>query len=364
MSFTSLDTEVADGILGRNSGIPMGFNKLNNYISIRRATYYLVGGYTGSGKTSIVDDAFVLNPMDYFATNGTADVDMHIIYFSMERRKNFKLAKWICRKIFLDEGVIIPVNRMMGWVQKDLRLTPAEYDLFKGYEDYINFLLEKITIIDGPQNPTGPRNYIEKIYAPKLGTITGPKFNQTFETTKPNLITLIISDHIGLTGKEKELKTKKEAIDKASEDKQRWRDLYGFSPLDVSQFNRDIANPMRIKNGDVEPMLEDFKDTGTTQENADVVLSLFDPFRYKVPDPNGYDLERLRDGEGRKKYRALKILKNSYGSDDIGIGLAFQPEIGLFKEMPKLQAALNRPTEYDYASIIDNSYFLKDYGKR
>ena len=35
------------------------------------------------------------------------------------------------------------------------------------------------------------------------------------------------------------------------------RDFYGYSPVVVSQFNRDISNPIRIKNGDVEPQLED-----------------------------------------------------------------------------------------------------------
>src|SRR5437870_3870451 len=128
--FEALAQEVADGIQGRNSGIPMGFRRLNSHISIRRATYYLIGGYTGSGKTSLVDDAFVLNPLDYLIKNKTAELDLHIIYFSMERRKNFKLAKWISRKIFLDTGQIIPLNRMLGWVDKDHRLNSDEHDLF------------------------------------------------------------------------------------------------------------------------------------------------------------------------------------------------------------------------------------------
>lgn len=97
-----------------------------------------------------------------------------------------------------------------------------------------------------------------------------------------------------------------------------------------------------------------FKDTGATQENADVVLSLFDPFRYKVDDPSGYILEKLRDSEGRKKYRSLKILKNSYGRDDVRIGLAFQPIVGTFKEMPRRIEM----TDELYSSILDDTFFL------
>jgi hypothetical protein len=54
-------------------------------------------------------------------------------------------------------------------------------------------------------------------------------------------------------------------------------------------------------------------------------------------------------------YRSIKILKNSYGSDDVRIGLAFNPVVGIFKEMPKVQDT----TEETYKSIIDNTYFTQ-----
>jgi len=64
----------------------------------------------------------------------------------------------------------------------------------------------------------------------------------------------------------------------------------------------------------VEPMIEDFKESSNTAEDADVILSLFDPMRYKVEDPSGYNLNKLRDQYGAKMYRNLKVLKNSYGA--------------------------------------------------
>lgn len=354
--FSGLQKEINDGMAGKNSGIPMGFQRLNSHVSIRRAMYYLLGGYTGSGKTSLADDAFVLNPMDYILREKPSEIDMHIIYFSMERRENFKLAKWISRKIFLDTGRTIPVNRIFGWCKKEDRLTLDEHDLVSMYEEYIDALESKITIIQGPQNPTGLKKYVDD-YAAKNGVLdtTTDKWRPVYTPNNDKLLTLIITDTIGLTKGEKDYPKGKAAIDKSSEDKQRMRDLYGYSILDISQFNRDIANPTRIKNGDVEPMLEDFKETGSTQENADVVFSLFDPMRYKVPDPSGYDLDKLRDTEGSKKYRSLKILKNSYGTDDIRIGMALHPQIGLFKEMPRY----DKITNGDYDAIIDNSYFLQ-----
>jgi hypothetical protein len=111
---------------------------------------------------------------------------------------------------------------------------------------------------------------------------------------------------------------------------------------------------MRLKNGDVEPQLEDFADSSSTQNDADVVLALFDPMRYKVADPSGYDLNKLRDEYGAKYFRSVRLIKNSYGEDDVRIGLGFLGQIGMFKELPRQRDI----TELDYESILNKSYFL------
>jgi replicative DNA helicase len=132
------------------------------------------------------------------------------------------------------------------------------------------------------------------------------------------------------------------------------RDFYGYTPVCVSQFNRDISNPIRIKNGDVEPQLEDFKESSTPQEDADVVLALFDPMRYKVNDPSGYNLEKLKDQYGAKYFRSLRLIKNSYGEDDVRIGLGFMGQVGMFKELPRVKDMNNDI----YGSVINKTYFL------
>jgi hypothetical protein len=132
------------------------------------------------------------------------------------------------------------------------------------------------------------------------------------------------------------------------------RDFYGYTPVVVSQFNRDISNPIRQKNGDVEPQLEDFADSSATQNDADVVLALFDPIRYKVADLCGYDLEKLKDDYGAKYYRSVRLIKNSYGEDDIRIGLGFLGQIGMFKELKKQRDM----TDDDYRSVLNKTYFL------
>jgi replicative DNA helicase len=215
-----------------------------------------------------------------------------------------------------------------------------------------------ITVIEGPENPVGIAKEL-RAYALKNGKIVqkdpDDEYSKVYVPNNPNEITIVIIDHIGLLKTTKDQPTKKEAIDKMSNELQYARDFFGYTPVVVSQFNRSISNPMRLKAGDVEPQLEDFSDSSSTQNDADVVLALFDPVRYKVEDTSGYDLNKLKDEFGGKYFRSLRLLKNSYGEDDVRIGLAFLGQLGIFRELPRKRDI----TDADYESIINKSYFLE-----
>ena len=354
MSFELLKQEVESGLSGRNNGVPMGFDRLNRYIGIRKSMYFLVGGLTGSGKTSFIDDAFVLNPFDWYISQKDPKIKLRIIYRSMERSKTYKFAKWVSRKIFIDQGIIIPVPKLLGWTEK---MTKDEHDLFLMYEYYMNQMDDVITIIGGPENPVGIAKEL-KAHAVQNGRIEQiDEYNKCYFPNNEHEVTIVVIDHIGLLKLTKDQPTKKQAIDKMSDELRYARDFYGYTPVVVSQFNRDISNPMRIKNGDVEPQLEDFADSSSTQNDADVVLALFDPMRYKVPDPSGYELDKLRDQYGAKYFRSLRLIKNSYGSDDIRIGLAFLGDIGMFRELPRRKDI----TDADYERVLNKSFFLEKY---
>jgi hypothetical protein len=351
MSFELLKSEVQAGLEGRNDGIPMGFDRLSRYIGIRKGMYFLVGGLTGSGKTSFIDDAFVLNPFDWYISQKDPKIKLRIIYRSMERSRTYKMAKWVSRKIFIDQGIILPVAKLLGWTEK---MTHDEHDLFLMYEDYINNMSDVITIIDGPENAVGVAKEL-KAHALQHGRIEQvDEYNKRYFPDNENEVTIVIIDHIGLLKTTKDQTTKKEAIDKMSDELRYARDFYGYTPVAVSQFNRSISNIQRIKNGDVEPQLEDFAESSSTQNDADVVLALFDPMRYKVNDPSGYELTKLLDAYGAKYFRSLRLIKNSYGEDDVRIGLGFMGQIGMFKELPKKKDM----TDADYESVTNKSFFL------
>lgn len=353
MSFELIKKEIQRGEEGKNNSIPMGFDRLNKYVSLRKRVYTLIFGSTGSGKSAFVHDAFILNPFDWWIENkNKTPLKIKGVLFSQERSKVYTLSKWLSRKIFLDQGVMIPIPKMLGWW--DTKLSLDEHDLIEMFEDYINELCEVFDIVEGPQNPTGVYKYIKNFHESRGRVEEIDAYHKIYIPNDENEIFIPINDHLGLTRPEKGM-SKKEAIDKVSEHFQYARDFYGDAPVGVSQVNRDLSNPIYQKMDSFEPNLDQVKESGRPAEDSDCVISLFQPSRYKTSDPS-YIVDKFINPEsGGDYFRKIKILKNTYGESDLGVGMAFCGPIGAFKELPK-----KRDMEsFDYTKLFDNSYFLK-----
>lgn len=350
--FQKLRHEVIRGIEGKNEDIPMGFYRLNKFVGINHKLYTVVFGPTGSGKSALVHNAFILNPFEYIISKkNTQGRKLKVFLFSQERSKSLTIAKWVSRKIFLDHGVLIPLKKLIGrWEQK---IDDTEFKYFEMYEDYITSLLQMVDIIEGPQNPTGIYKYV-KAYAEAHGKIEViDEFHKIYHPDDPNEIVIPIDDHFGLTRSEKGM-NKKESIDKVSEYFQHFRDFYGYSPVGVSQLTRNLNNPLYAKMDSFEPTLDDVKESGRPGEDADQVISVFEPLRFRTKNLS-YDAEKFVNEEtGERHFRSISVLKNTYGESDINIGMAMQGATGFFKELPKPSNMLN----FSYESVMDNSYFL------
>ena len=167
--FNSLEKEVDKGIIGGNNGISLGLPGLDRYISIRKRIYTLIFGSSGTGKSSLANCLYILNPFDWYWKNKhDTKIKLKIVYFSMERSSVYVTAKWLVRKIFLNEGILIPLPKLMGWW--DTKLTKDEHDLFLRYRPYFSNMEDIVEIIDGGTNPTGIYKWI-KNYAAKNGRI-------------------------------------------------------------------------------------------------------------------------------------------------------------------------------------------------
>lgn len=337
---------------GRNDGvstIPIGHPKLGEHIVIGKQLYTLIGGNSGTGKTSFTDCTYVLDPYEWYLKNkDKTDIKLEIIYRSMERPKPYKLGKWACMKLYTDYNILLDVPTLYGWGSKKNHISEETYQLICKTLNYFDKMEEVVKVIDGSENPTGVYNQLVQNAKQNGSVVQKSEFEKEYVPNDNKKITLVVVDHIGKLRRERGY-SKKEGIDKMSEYLGIARDFYGYSPVVVSQFNRNLSDSQRARNKELTPDPDDFKDTGNLYEDADVALALFNPFKFKVFDHMEYDIAKFVNHKGYNRFRSVTALKNSYGIDDFRIGYGFVGEIGLFKEIPRA----NEMTHDVYANVRD-----------
>ena len=343
--FTSFVRQVDLGREGRHRGIRIMLPVYNNIVNgIQRKAYTLVGGNTGTGKTAFVDYAYVLLPMREWMKDESGKPDFRIIYFSMERSREFKIAKWICALLYLDHRIVIDTRAVLSQGGNG-RLDDGVYEKIMAYRGFFDSIENRLVILDGRQKPKDVARILRN-HAAKYGTFTIDAHGEESYTPASDEVVMVVIDHIGKVRRETRV-SEKESIDELSGVMGDCRDILGYAPVVIQQFNRDVADPNRMKMQGFEPRLEDFKGSANTQEDCDIALTLFNPFRYGLMNYGDYQIDKFVDGHGRNRFRSIKVLKNSYGDDDVSVGMNFIGECGLFKEMPRPRDM--RPEHYKAA---------------
>lgn len=368
--------------------IPFSIRGLDTLIGVRQATYTLFGGSTGSGKTTFVDQEYVLHAYDWVKAH--SEFKLKVLYFSMERRKQYKLLKWTSYKIFQDHGIVLTTDQMQAYQELPEGLDKNDVmALTQHYEPYFDAMMDDVIIMDGPTTPksvyyyaqayayehgsyystyreAGPDKptllmlngkvigdfatgswYTDKVGKKKIAlTINhkGQEMSITAHESKyfpndPNEFVLIILDHMGKLLPEKG-QDKWSAISEMSASLGMLRDRFLYSPIAINQFNRSIGDIQRAKlrGDDLLPQLEDFEGQAVTQHDADLILALFDPVRYKLDRCQNYDIDKMRSPEGHNRFRSVSILKNTTGVDQVHLGMNFTGEVGLFQGLPGYQS--------------------------
>jgi len=149
-TFDNLGEDIINGMNGSNQFIPIGFPKLGRYANLRKNILTLIFSTTGAGKSAMVD-TIILNAVKYHMENPNS-IKPDFQLFSMERNAKIRVAKWICFLIFVNEGVVIQLPKMLGWW--DDKLTSEEHTLILKQKPYIDQILnDYVTIHDGAKTP-------------------------------------------------------------------------------------------------------------------------------------------------------------------------------------------------------------------
>tara|TARA_R110000796_G_scaffold43634_3_gene107162 strand:+ start:7627 stop:8760 length:1134 start_codon:yes stop_codon:yes gene_type:complete len=362
--------QVERGRRGDNVGIPIPFSRLRQFLpNIQQSTYYLIGAGTKVGKTSFADDLFFYGAYDYYKELQSRDAldgfELDIDYFSYEIDSQTKIIKGIGRKLWHEYGIIADANTILS--RGESRCSDELYQLVLKYREYFDEMEDVVTIHDMPDNPTGIYKYING-KAAQHGTIHRKNINSDpegnpvmrfdrYEINNPKRYWIGMVDHIALAMEERNFNTK-QTIDKLSQYMVGFRNNYGMSPVIIQQLAFDSESDERHKSGRLTPTLKDFGDSKYTTRDANVIMTLFSPYRYQLDQFQGYNVAELGNS-----YRSLEILENRDGEPNINLGLNFIGPCGTFRELPR--SSEMSPERNAYAASLANvksKYYKNESG--
>jgi replicative DNA helicase len=316
MNYNNFLKMIRKGQMGGNRGLSFGLPRFSRIVpDLQKGMYYLVGGESGSGKTSFVDDRMVLAP---FEAALEQNKPIKGIYFSFEMDTLSKIARMASRRLYQDKGVLVTSGDLLGYNQN--KLPEHTFQAVKGYDEYFEEFFKRFTIHDHAKGPLAIKNDLQA-FSETIGKWEGEDFIEN----DPDCTYLIVIDHIGLI--QRNGMSKKEAMDILSSILIYYRNKCKMTFVVVAQFNRNISSTDRFNINRVIPQMSDFADTSSLIQDCNKAFGLFSPAKYGFEEYLGYRINSLEDN-----FRSLHILKNREGITDRMIPLRFIGEVGYFCE--------------------------------
>lgn len=338
---TPFEARILQGLNGEYAGLANGFDRLNDYIyNTQRGCYTLIGGLSGSSKTTLCDFIVLQGIQDAIAKN----IPINVTYYSWEIDEVSKRANWLSILIYNKYGRVISPQLIKGMGK--LRMNKEEQEIVYSELPELDKIFSKIKWHWTPLNPTGLYHEWWSTMSKKGTFETEPYIDENNET-KERIISwtpfnkeeynVVVLDHASLLKFERGF-TLKQNMDKMSEYIVACRNMFNMTFYIVQQFNQSLSNIERVKyrGVDLSPEQNDFRDSGNLYIDADIVLGLLNPYKMQLETSLAYNI----NVEGfpfnlKGKYRLLKAIKNRLGADNIAIGLYTKPEAGYFEELPR-----------------------------
>jgi hypothetical protein len=330
---------------GGINSIPSPFLRFSDdFIGIEQKKYYVITSSTKGAKTQFASYVFVFQSLLY-AYHNPDKLRLKIFYYPLEETPDDVLTRFMSFILYtLSGGNIRIAPTDLESTKNDRPVGDEIFNLLESeeYSRIIDFFEEHV-IFSTSTNPTGVYNECKK-YAEEHGTVHKKKQKirdeftgetkeidafDYYEQEDPDEYRLIFYDHVSLTSSERGLSLK-QSVDKLSEYFVLLRNRYGYSPVVIQQQAFSGESLDAYKEQKLRPTIANLADSKYTSRDANVVLGLFSPFKYELPDYKGYDITILKDN-----VRFLEVLVNRGGSPGGLVALYFDGAVCSFNELPR-----------------------------
>lgn len=344
---------------GGINSIPSPFVRFSDdFIGVEQGKYYVVTSTTKGAKTQFASFVFVFQTILY-AYHHPEQLRLKIFYYPLEETPEDIMTRFMSFLLYNLSGGkirIAPVDLLSTKNDKPVDDSLLELLDSGEYAKIINFFEEHV-IFSASTNPTGV--FVEcKEYAEEHGTVYKKKQKvkdeftgetkeidafDHYEQDDPDEYRIIFYDHVSLTSTEKGIVTLKQGIDKLSENLVKLRNRYRYIPVVIQQQAFAGESLDAFKENKLRPTIANLADSKYPSRDANVVLGLFSPFKYELPEYQHYDITKLKDN-----VRFLEVLVNRGGSPGGLVALYFDGAVNYFNELPRPEEKEALKQIYDF----------------
>ena len=378
MNFKDIYSKIVQNKLNHDNGyfncIPfMGMERLEKYLpGIEQSTYYLIAAASGVGKSKLARYLFIHNPIMFLENNPDSDIQLDILYFSLEESKEKVILAEVSKYLYTQHKLNLSIKQLSSVGRYNV-LSTEDLQKVQQSEEHVNNFLKRVKIFDNVRNATGIYKTVrdfaltigtyydkndtpltpQEVHNVKIGVGESYKKISYYKTHNPKHYVIVLIDHISLLQPETG-ETLWQSMSKMSSNYcLHIRDKFGFIPVVVQQLAADKERiEANFSRADLvqklEPSLDGLGDNKTIARDVNIALGLFAPDRYKITEHNGYDITRFRD-----RYRSMNIMKSRDGIANKKLPLFFNGAVDFFKELPKVDELEKMRLVYEHINQLN-----------
>jgi hypothetical protein len=330
-------------LLGESLAIPWSLPRLSRVLpGIEAEKIVVVTALPKAGKSQLANFLYVFQPIDYLYEHPECNLDLKIFYFSLEISKEAIMRLAMSYRLFTKYGVIVSppklLSKFSGYILDDHieKLIEIEAPWFK-------FLESKLDLNDEIRHPTAIFKYCKEwfdangTWTHRVIKIDGEDktIRDKYTPNDPNLIVEVVTDHISLLSLEAQL-NQRETIGRFSSDYCLYlRDKYKANVVLVQQqalegSQQQFTNTGKSIIDKLKPDIGNLANNKEVSRDVNLMIGLFNPFKFGISSYNSYDIDRLQDN-----YRELSIMLNRDGESNKYISLYFEGASSFFRELPR-----------------------------
>lgn len=321
MSYFRAISQIETRLRNNQRSIPLPLERLNNFLGgIGEEEQYLLFGATGSSKTKLTIQLFVLSLINFVRTNPLHTV--RVIYNTLELSVEEIWMNIFCHLLHQKTGKVYSIpylknkdqkNPLTENILKELHLIKPELDILAAH----------LVIVDHLRSPNGYYEFLKRFLLTRGDMVIDPQGGGSYYKKKdPNELVVVITDTINAFEKDKDL-DKYNSLKRWSANfcKQNLKMVFKCCVVNIQQMDKEATrityNFKNERNEDkAVPRLEYLSECKTTPDDATCVISIHNPSRYETPQYAGYDIPPLGN-----HFRYVNVLKNSHGDENVGVAL-------------------------------------------